>query len=81
MSSRLFSHNFFRFPINDLVQADISKQKAALQKHSVIVKTQQKEQQTAALELGASCFGCCVVQRLTQLQNKWKPISRLPRLQ
>ncbi|KAF7330368.1 Structural maintenance of chromosomes protein [Mycena venus] len=35
----------------DELKADISKQKAALQKHSVIVKTQQKEQQTAALEL------------------------------
>ncbi|KAJ6577315.1 condensin complex subunit SMC2 [Mycena capillaripes] len=37
--------------LDNLVQADISKQKAALQKHSVVVKTQQKEQQTAALEL------------------------------
>lgn len=35
-------------------QADISKQKAALQKHAVVVKTQQKEVQTAALELGRS---------------------------
>ncbi|KAJ6544185.1 condensin complex subunit SMC2 [Mycena capillaripes] len=35
----------------DELKADISKQKGALQKHSVIVKTQQKEQQTAALEL------------------------------
>ena len=33
-------------------QASISKQKSALQKHSVIVKTQQKELQTATLELG-----------------------------
>ncbi|KAK7032914.1 structural maintenance of chromosomes protein [Favolaschia claudopus] len=33
------------------LKADISKQKAALQKHSVIVKTQQREQQTAVLEL------------------------------
>ncbi|KAJ7123064.1 condensin complex subunit SMC2 [Mycena epipterygia] len=35
----------------DELKAGISKQKAALQKHSVIVKTQQKEQQTATLEL------------------------------
>ncbi|KAJ6583189.1 condensin complex subunit SMC2 [Mycena sp. CBHHK59/15] len=35
----------------DELKADISKQKAALQKHSVIVKTQQKELQTATLEL------------------------------
>ncbi|KAJ7446895.1 condensin complex subunit SMC2 [Mycena galericulata] len=35
----------------DELKADISKQKAALQKHSVIVKTRQKEQQTASLEL------------------------------
>lgn len=34
------------------LQASISKQKSALQKHSVIVKTQQKELQTATLELG-----------------------------
>ena len=33
-------------------QASISKQKSALQKHSVIVKTQHKELQTATLELG-----------------------------
>lgn len=32
------------------------KQKAALQKHSVLVKTQQKEVHTATLELGASNF-------------------------
>ncbi|KAJ7178719.1 condensin complex subunit SMC2 [Mycena crocata] len=35
----------------DELKADISKQKTALQKHSVIVKTKQKEQQTATLEL------------------------------
>ncbi|KAF7325946.1 Structural maintenance of chromosomes protein [Mycena kentingensis (nom. inval.)] len=35
----------------DELKADISKQKTALQKHAVIVKTQQKDQQTAALEL------------------------------
>ena len=34
------------------LQADVSKQKTALQKHSVLVKTQQKELQTATLELG-----------------------------
>ncbi|KAH9917715.1 condensin complex subunit SMC2 [Fomitopsis serialis] len=33
------------------LKADVSKQKAALQKHSVTVKTQQKELQTASLEL------------------------------
>ena len=33
-------------------QADISKQKAALQKYAVVVKPQQKEVQTATLELG-----------------------------
>jgi structural maintenance of chromosome 2 len=33
-------------------QADILKQKTALQKQSVVVKTQQKELQTATLELG-----------------------------
>ncbi|KAJ7499399.1 condensin complex subunit SMC2 [Mycena latifolia] len=38
----------------DELKADISKQKVALQKHSVILKTQQKEQQTAALELEQS---------------------------
>jgi len=44
-----------------VVQADISKQKTALQKHAVIVKTQQKELQTAALELGV--FDICGCQR------------------
>jgi structural maintenance of chromosome 2 len=34
-------------------QRDIAKQKQSLQKHAVIVKTQQKELQTATLELGA----------------------------
>ncbi|TFK71416.1 condensin complex subunit SMC2 [Pluteus cervinus] len=34
----------------DELKADISRQKAALQKHAVIVKTQQKECQTANLE-------------------------------
>ena len=33
-------------------QGDIQKQKAALQKHAVLVKTQQKDMQTATLELG-----------------------------
>lgn len=33
-------------------QGNVSKQKAALQKHAVVVKTQQKEVQTATLELG-----------------------------
>lgn len=35
----------------DELKADVSRQKAALQKHSVVVKTQQKELQTATLEL------------------------------
>ncbi|CCM00223.1 uncharacterized protein FIBRA_02251 [Fibroporia radiculosa] len=33
------------------LKADVSKQKNALQKHSVVLKTQQKEMQTATLEL------------------------------
>jgi len=36
------------------LQASIQKQKAALQKQAVGVKTQQKEMQTATLELGPS---------------------------
>lgn len=36
----------------DELKANISKQKGALQKHAVIVKTEQKELQTATLELG-----------------------------
>jgi structural maintenance of chromosome 2 len=47
---------FTQIPHPKLVQADISKQKSALQKHAVIVKTQQKELQTATLELGTSNF-------------------------
>ncbi|KAI8976364.1 condensin complex subunit SMC2 [Trametes punicea] len=35
----------------DELKADVSKQKAALQKHSVVVKTQHRELQTATLEL------------------------------
>lgn len=35
-----------------LTQANIQKQKAALQKQGVSLKTQQKEMQTAMLELG-----------------------------
>jgi structural maintenance of chromosome 2 len=35
------------------LQANILKQKAALQKQAVSVKTQQKEMQTATLEFGA----------------------------
>jgi hypothetical protein len=38
-----------------LSQANIQKQKAALQKQAVSVKAQQKEMQTATLELG-SCI-------------------------
>jgi structural maintenance of chromosome 2 len=37
---------------NVLLQATIKKQKAALQKESVTVKTHQKDVQTAKLELG-----------------------------
>lgn len=33
-------------------QKSITKQKAVLQKHNVVLKTHQKEAQTAALELG-----------------------------
>lgn len=33
------------------IQASIHKQKSAIQKHAVSVKTKQKEAQTAALEL------------------------------
>jgi structural maintenance of chromosome 2 len=36
-------------------QDKISKQKAALQKHAVVVKMKQKELQTAKLELGPFC--------------------------
>ena len=39
-----------------VLQKDIQKKKAELQKHAVLVKTQQKDMQTAALELGG-CFG------------------------
>ena len=35
-------------------QREIAKKKTTLQKHAVIVKTQQKEHQTATLELGNS---------------------------
>lgn len=40
------------------VQRDIKKQKDALQKHNVVLKTHQKDAQTAQLELGAPllCF-------------------------
>lgn len=36
------------------IQKEISGKKSALQKHAVIVKTQQKEHQTATLELGVT---------------------------
>lgn len=36
----------------DELKGNISKQKGALQKHAVIVKTEHKELQTATLELG-----------------------------
>lgn len=42
-------------PPPNYIQAGILKKKAVLQKHAVVVKTQQKEAQTAALELG-SCL-------------------------
>jgi len=34
------------------LQTNISKQKSAIQKHNVVMKTQQKEMQTVTLELG-----------------------------
>ena len=37
------------------VQAEIQAQKAALQKHAVVLKTSQRELQTATLEAGTSC--------------------------
>lgn len=37
------------------LQTTISKQKSAIQKHNVVMKTQQKEMQTATLELGTLC--------------------------
>ena len=49
----------FLFPTSSkaLVQAEISKLKTTLQKQSVKVKTEQKELQTANLELGMeSCY-------------------------
>jgi hypothetical protein len=36
----------------DHSQANISKKKSAIQKHNVVMKTQQKEMQTVTLELG-----------------------------
>lgn len=36
----------------DCLQTNISKQKSAIQKHNVVMKTQQKEMQTVTLELG-----------------------------
>jgi structural maintenance of chromosome 2 len=39
-------------PTTDCSQANISKQKSAIQKHNVVMKTQQKETQTAQVELG-----------------------------
>ena len=55
-------------------QANILKQKAALQKQAVRVKTQQKEMQTATLELGPC--GCnlnllsSLIRYLPSIQNK-----------
>jgi hypothetical protein len=58
-------------------QANIHKQKAALQKQAVSVKTQQKEMQTATLELGP-CMCILILPTLSSLtqyssstQNKW----------
>lgn len=42
-------------PMTNLRQANISKQKSALQKQAVTMKLQQKEVQTAQLELGNIC--------------------------
>ena len=40
------------FRAADCAQANISKQKSAIQKHNVVMKTQQKETQTVMVELG-----------------------------
>ena len=47
--SELFPQNFLTI---DCSQANISKQKSAIQKHNVVMKTQQKETQTVMVELG-----------------------------
>lgn len=56
-----------QFPSNVLVidhlQTNISKQKSAIQKHNVVMKTQQKDMQTVTLELGRfqifPCLSSC----------------------
>lgn len=40
------------------LQTNISKQKSAIQKHNVVMKTQQKEMQTVTLELGKLFIDC-----------------------
>ncbi|TFK38366.1 condensin complex subunit SMC2 [Crucibulum laeve] len=52
----------------DELKANISKQKTALQKHAVIVKTKQKELQTATLELEAA-EGTCQAERTSQTER------------
>jgi hypothetical protein len=60
------------------VQANISKQKAGLQKHAVVVKTKQKELQTATLELGMFCADLLVdgIGKRACTQSKSKRTSR-----
>ena len=40
------------------LQTNISRQKSAIQKHNVVMKTQQKEMQTVTLELGKLLILC-----------------------
>ena len=48
-----------KFLATDCAQANISKQKSAIQKHNVVMKTQQKETQTATVELGKLLIPFC----------------------
>jgi len=45
--------------LSTVLQANISKQKSAIQKHNVVMKTQQKEMQTVTLELGKGLVLLC----------------------
>lgn len=63
-------------------QSEISKQKSAVQKQAVVVKTHQKEHQTAILELGGQeCVPFTISNALPLPKNKWKAISKLRMLQ
>jgi len=42
-----------------VLQTNISKQKSTIQKHNVVMKTQQKEMQTVTLELGKLLILLC----------------------